>query len=278
MARAATATSRTSNTFCYRRAPGCGGCCLVCTAAGLLCSLATRPADAIEIYGNEVAEAAVMDAGDREISAAAQASRLSGVLPGRAPASDPGATTLMHLSGAWGLGHGWQAAAEVVLMASPGGPSGVGGWRISAQRVLDLGDEAPLSLSAVVNASGDAHGAFAAELRPVIAVQAGDMLAALNPVLILASDGSSSLEPCAKLRWQPPQGFALDLEYYAGLGPIDSPAVAGATTTQAVYAGLDVDVAGDADDPWQLRVAAGHPLQGGGGTDWSFKAAMVHAF
>lgn len=277
MARAETGISLTLNIFCHPRGPWCGCCGIVCTAAGLLCSLAALPAQAIEIYGNEVAEAAVMAAGEREISAAAQASRPSGVLPGQVLAAESGAATLVQLTGAWGLGNGWQAAAEVVLMASCDGQTAVDGWRISAQRVLDLGEEAPLSLSAVVHASGDAHGAFAAELRPVIALQAGELVAALNPVLILASDGSSSVAPCAKLRWQPPRGFALDLEYYAGLGPMDD-LDPGAAAQQALYAGLDVDVAGSAADPWRLRVAAGHPLQSAAADDWSFKAAMVRAF
>lgn len=249
-----------------------------CWALAFLCALTPRAAESLEIYGNEVAEAAVMAPEEREFAVAIRASHPTGTLPGPPLQSDSAAATLLQLSQGWGLGDGWQAAVELVVLRTCDGHAGLDAWKLSAQRSLDLGDDAPLSLSAAVALSGGADGGWAAELRPVLALQAGEVVAAFNPVVVLASDGSSSMEPCAKLQWQPPIGFALGVEYYAGLGPVDALSSVAQDAQQSVFAGLDMDVAGPSADPWLVHLAVGRPLDRSAAGDWSFKAALVHDF
>lgn len=247
-------------------------------AAALGCSLAVGEACALEIYGNEVVEPAVLAVGDGEFAVATQTSRAQGSLPGSAPSGDRDAETRLQLAQVWGLGGGWQAAAEAVLFDAPGGAAGLDGWKLCVQHSVAADSDAPLSVSAVAALSGDRHGAWAAELRPVLALQAGDWRAALNPLVVLDSSGGSSVAPCAKLLWQPPRGVTLGLEYYAELGPLEALGAAGQALQQAVYAGLDADFAGAAAGPWHLSVAAGQVLGSAGAEDWRLKASLQAGF
>ncbi len=67
---------------------------------------------------------------------------------------------------------------------------------------------------------------YGSEIRPIAEIRAGALYAAVNPniTIDLAGDeaGHPQLEPCAKLAYLLPDGFAVGVEGYGAFGPVDN--------------------------------------------------------
>ncbi len=117
---------------------------------------------------------------------------------------------------------------------------------------------------------------YALELRPIVGYRGRDWLLAANPVLGWAlagpdHDGKPDFSPSAKIARNVASGVALGVEYYAGLGKINS-ILPHAEQSHTLYFALDYD-----RKPWVFNFGIGRGLTDA--TDrWTLKTIIELPF
>lgn len=125
---------------------------------------------------------------------------------------------------------------------------------------------------------------WANELRPILGVREGRFLFLVNPIVGYAFTGPERFqphfEPGAKAWIDTRKGFALGLEYYAGLGLFGHGFAA--FREQEHLALLAFDLVGPPgasdDDDWELNVAFGRGFGPATAQDWLLKTIVGRAF
>ena len=123
---------------------------------------------------------------------------------------------------------------------------------------------------------------WAIELRPIIGWSNGIVLVDVNPIVGFTLDGSDrfrpGMEPCAKASYNTRLGFALGLEYYAGLGFMNE-VLPLRDQEHLLFAAFDlVEPPGQPASKWELNVGVGEGLTHGTGQDVLVKAIMGRTF
>lgn len=120
------------------------------------------------------------------------------------------------------------------------------------------------------------------ELRPIVAWSDGRILLDVNPILGFNLSGGDDFrlapEPCAKFSYDTRLGFALGLEYYAGLGFLNAvPALR--DQEHLLFAAFDlVPAPGQPASPWELNVGLGAGLTPATGQHFLIKAIFGRTF
>ena len=112
------------------------------------------------------------------------------------------------------------------------------------------------------------------KLRPILGYRDPQWLVAFNPILDVAISGDShepQFSPCLKIARSIAQGYALGIEHYADMGPLDH--IGGKQQGHSLYAALDISKGGALDlnlgvgrgfenesDKWVVKMILGLPI------------------
>lgn len=125
---------------------------------------------------------------------------------------------------------------------------------------------------------------WANELRPIFGYKDGWLLASFNPIIGYAFTGDERMkphfEPALKGWINTQRGFALGVEYYAGLGLFSRGFAPLREQEHLALVAFDLaEPAGrDDDDGWELNVAFGHGFGPATAQDWLLKTIVGKAF
>jgi hypothetical protein len=174
----------------------------------------------------------------------------------------------------------WELGAYLQLLAVPSrSQAHFGGFKLRSKLVVPrrAGDGLVLGLNVEVGRGVAVLGSqdWDTEFRPIVAVARGRWFAAINPILGWALSGdrhaAPELEPCGKLRADTGLGFALGVEYYAGLGRLDELAT---FRDQQHFVYLTGDLV---DGPLDVNAGVGRGLTPAS-DDWTVKVILGKAF
>lgn len=173
----------------------------------------------------------------------------------------------------WELGAYLQGA-----LATANGDSSVyfGGFKLRSKFVVphERTGDFVFGLNIEIGRGGAALGeaVWGSEFRPILAYGRDRLFVAVNPIFGWALSGdrhaAPDFEPAGKVRWDTRRGFALGVEYYAGLGLISQPLLAHAQEHVAFLAadlldaGFELNVGlgrglTSATDRWFLKMILG---------------------
>jgi hypothetical protein len=127
---------------------------------------------------------------------------------------------------------------------------------------------------------------WANEFRPIVGYENGYVLFDINPIFGYALTGDEALkphfEPAAKAAINTQQGFALGLEYYAGLGLLSSGFLPRSEQEHLLFAVFDLAQPAQAPepeaDPWELNIALGRSLTDATDREWIAKMIVGKPF
>ena len=124
---------------------------------------------------------------------------------------------------------------------------------------------------------------WANEIRPILGWSDGVWMLAVNPILGYALTGTErfkpEFEPCGKLSWNTQQGFAVGVEYYAGLGLLAEGFAPLGQQEHLIFAVFDLaSPTGQPDARWEFNAAIGHGLTSGTAQEWVVKTIVGRAF
>lgn len=127
---------------------------------------------------------------------------------------------------------------------------------------------------------------WANEFRPIIGIDVGRVGLTLNPIFGYALTGPEAfkpeLEPAFKVKASSDRGFALGLEYYAGLGRFDEGLLPLPEQEHLLFAAFDLEPPPGASPqdvfPWELNVGLGKALTQVTGPQWVVKAIVGRSF
>jgi hypothetical protein len=203
--------------------------------------------------------------------------------PGEIP---PHRTARMTLEPAVGVTSWLELGAYLQGFVAPASGARYGGAKLRAKMVAPppLGERTFLGVNVEVGHAPselDPVG-WGSEIRPFLGYDDGLLLIALNPIFDLALSGPDAfrpdLEPAAKVALNTQLGFALGVEWYAELGPVDAiRRLAG----QAHYLFGVVDLAAPRGRPasrWELNLAVGGGLGGAADQQLIVKTIVGTAF
>lgn len=209
-------------------------------------------------------------------------------LPGQNFGTDPRGSTRLSVSVAQGLptfsaqtdndahAGAWQLGAEIQAVAQAVGPAAVGAWKATTRVAVVEPGAGPGEVS-LAGELARVAGSWGAELRPILVWHSDKWTAALNPVVVWTEGAAPSLEPCGKLQWRSERGYALGLEYYAGLGPLGD--LSTGAQTQAFLASVDVTWGSPTEElPWSGHLLLAEPVGAAAAGDWAVKAAVSKQF
>lgn len=206
--------------------------------------------------------------------------------PGEVP---PHHVARVTLEPAVGVTEWLELGAYLHFFGSPAEGLQWGGAKVRAKFALPRREGSPLhvGLNAEVGrvpASVEQAG-WANEFRPIVAWDDGRWHFGVNPIFGYALSGPHAFEPefepCGKVAWNTQKGFALGVEYYAGLGLMSEGFSHLRQQDHLVFAVLDLaPPQGAAEDPhaWELNLAVGHGLTAATGTDWVVKSIVGRSF
>jgi hypothetical protein len=157
------------------------------------------------------------------------------VAAGRETPSFPGEAVPNHtwrttLEPSLGMLEWWELGAYLQFATAPSrSEAHFGGWKLRSKFILPQRYSGAFTLGLNMEVG---HGVKAlgsddvdTEVRPIIAYGRGRFFVAVNPIIGWALSGDThaapELEPAAKVRVDTGHGFAVGVEYYAGLGRVD---------------------------------------------------------
>jgi hypothetical protein len=186
----------------------------------------------------------------------------------------PNGALRMTLEPALGLTDWLEIGAYLQAMVTPYAGAEFAGWKLRAKFVVPERVKLPLTLGINVELGrvplNVEEAGWANEFRPILSWEHGQFGLTFNPIFGFALTGPDAFkpdfEPALKTKWNTNRGFALGLEYYAGLGRFDGfdPL---RDQTHLVFAVFDLEPpVGDGPpttSPWELNVAVGTGLTRG---------------
>lgn len=210
----------------------------------------------------------------------------SGDYPGAVPAHQ---TARMTLEPAIGVTEWLEFGAYLQFLVQPDVGARWGGAKVRAKFVVPERLHLPVHLGINVElgrvpAEIEEHG-WANEFRPIVAWTNGVWTAALNPIFGYALTGPDKFkpefEPCGKVSWNTQRGFAVGVEYYAGLGLMSEGFSPVGQQEHLAFATFDLAAPKDAAEDkkaWELNAAIGHGLTSGTAQEWVVKTIVGKPF
>lgn len=195
----------------------------------------------------------------------------------------------MTLEPAIGVTDWLELGAYLQFLVQPDAGARWAGGKVRAKFVVPERAKLPVHLGINVElgrvpAEIEEHG-WANEFRPIVAWTNGVWTAAFNPIFGYALTGPDAfkpdIEPCGKVAWNTQRGFAVGVEYYAGLGLLSQGLSPLGQQEHLVFATIDLAHAKDATpdpDAWELNAAIGHGLTSGTAQEWVVKTIIGKGF
>jgi len=191
------------------------------------------------------------------------------------------------LEPALGITEFLEIGAYLQGMATMSGDSRFAGAKLRAKFVVPERLELPLFLGLNIELGrvprAVEEDGWANELRPIIGWTNGYFLFDVNPIIGYALSGPEKLrlhfEPAFKASYNTQVGFALGLEYYAGLGLIDKGFSRVGEQEHLAFLAFDLaKPAGSTEEGFELNAALGRGLTDGTSQKWIFKMIVGRAF
>lgn len=215
--------------------------------------------------------------------------------PGEIPPDHVGRLTL---EPAVGVTDWLELGAYLQFMLAPGGDARYAGVKLRAKMVVPERLQERLGLPVFLGINLELsrvpaaveQAAWANELRPIIGWKGRRWLLVANPVLGWALSGGDrfrlELEPCAKVAYDTQLGFAVGLEYYAGLGFIGEGFSPLHQQEHLLFGVVDLVERRSADagrsaagsSPWEVNLGFGGSLTDATGPHLIAKAIFGHSF
>lgn len=248
----------------------------LCLAALVLA--AASPAGALDRFEIQVYEPDIDDPGQPSLELHLNYTFRGVRDPGYPGEVPPHRVARMTLEPAVGVASWLELGAYLQFLLAPGGDARFGGSKARAKMVLpeetrrSLGIPVFLGLNVEVGKVPVAveQEGWANEFRPIVGWRGGRWLVSLNPIFGYALSGPDrfrvDLEPCGKVSWNTQRGFALGVEYYAGLGLVEEGFLPRSEQEHLVFAVLDLTEpvgaapAAGGTSPWELNLAVGAGL------------------
>lgn len=180
----------------------------------------------------------------------------------------PDRVARLTLEPSFGVTEWLELGAYLQTFYAPDGNLRFGGWKGRVKLVVPerLGLPLRLGLNLEVGRvpSSVEKDGWANEFRPIVGWDAGRLSLTVNPIFGYALTGRDrfrvDLEPAVKASWNTGAGFALGVEWYAGLGFANA-MVAPRDGEHLAFLVFDlVPRAGAAPGPWELDVGVGAGL------------------
>ena len=257
--------------------------------ATLLACFAAAPAFAIDRFEIQVYDDDVGAPGQFGLEVHGNytiAGHRSGDYPGAVPAHQAGRLTL---EPAIGVTDWLEFGAYLQFLAQPDVGVRWAGAKVRAKFVVPERMHLPVHLGINVEvgrvpAEIEQNG-WANEFRPIVAWTNGVWTAALNPIIGYALTGPErfkpEFEPCGKVSWNTQHGFAVGVEYYAGLGLMSEGFAPLGQQEHLAFAVFDLAAPKGAEEDkkaWELNAAIGHGLTSGTAQEWVVKTIVGKPF
>ncbi len=210
----------------------------------------------------------------------------TGDYPGAVPANQAARLTF---EPALGLTDWLELGAYLQFLVQPDAGARYAGVKLRAKFVVPERLHLPVHLGLNVEigrvpAEIEANG-WANEFRPIVAWTNGVWTAAVNPIVGYALTGPDAFkpefEPCGKLSWNTQHGFAVGVEYYAGLGLLGAGLSPLGQQEHLAFAVFDLAAPPDAPEnhkAWEFNAAIGHGLTSGTAQEWVVKTIVGKPF
>ena len=258
-------------------------------AIGLILTLQALPAQALDRFEIQVYDDDVNEPGSFGLEVHGNytiVGHRSGDYPGAAPAHQAARLTL---EPAIGVTDWLEFGAYLQFFVQPDAGALWGGAKVRAKFVVPERMHLPVHLGlnaelGIVPHALEQNG-WANEFRPIVAWTDGVWTAAFNPIFGYALTGSErfkpEFEPCGKLSWNTQHGFAIGVEYYAGLGLLSEGFAPLGQQEHLAFAVFDLAPPKDAVEnkkAWELNAAIGHGLTSGTAQEWVVKTIVGKPF
>ncbi len=205
--------------------------------------------------------------------------------PGETPANRALRFTL---EPAVGVADWLELGAYLQGMQSPYDGVHFAGWKLRAKFVAPLRLKLPLILGINVELGRVPlrveEAGWANEFRPIVGVALGRFAATFNPIFGFALTGKTAgkpdFEPALKGKVHVDHGFALGVEYYAGLGRFDRGFSPLREQEHLLFAVFDLEPEDHAQadgSGWELNIGVGRALSAATPQTWVVKTILGHA-
>ncbi len=210
----------------------------------------------------------------------------TGDYPGAVPAHQAARLTF---EPAIGVTDWLEFGAYLQFVVQPDAGARYGGVKLRAKFVVPERVHLPVHLGINVEigrvpADVEENG-WANEFRPILGWTNRVWSASFNPIFGYALTGADrfkpEFEPCGKVSWNTQHGFAVGLEYYAGLGLLSQGFAALGQQEHMAFAVFDLAAPKEAkEDPkaWELNAAIGRGLTSGTAQEWVVKTIVGKPF